>query len=223
MASGARWSQEPLSGAAPSVTRGSHGPGTWHELAWPQPPTPSTYRGLGSLCPKQQPFRGGQEKLPGGKSPPGSGPPRSHPAACTTLAAGATTAGAAASAGARHKGRLCSRSPGCLPRAILLAPGRLPAPAAHTRAFHEGSGDDLLPGGRGRGGRTEPQHASAQLLVLQGPTRVSEAEGLAGGHLSPHRHRAEWIPLLLLPCAGPFTDPSARPWGHTLSLVPHCI
>lgn len=39
------------------------------------------YSELGLLCPKQEPFRGGQEKLPGGKSPPGSSPHRSHRAA----------------------------------------------------------------------------------------------------------------------------------------------
>lgn len=103
-----------------------------------------------------------------------------------TLAAGATTAGAAASAGARHKGRLCSRSPGCLPRAILLAPGRLPVPAVHTRAFHEGSGDDLLPGGRGRREDGAPacrRPAPRARLLLRGPARVSE--GLARGSTSP--------------------------------------
>lgn len=104
------------------------------------------------------------------------------------LAAGATTAGVAASAGARHKGRLCSRSSGCLPRAILLAPGRLPAPAAHTWAFHEESGDDLLPGGRGRGGRMEPQHAGARPLVRArcrgAPHILARPRVCPGGRLS---------------------------------------
>lgn len=129
------------------------------------------------------------------------------------LAAGATAAGAAASAGARHKGRLCSRSPGCLPRAILLAPGRLPAPAAHTRAFHEGSGDDLLPGGRGRGGRMEPRRAGpgAQPLICAGcrkapHTRV-RPRVWGGSQVSSVGHGAERVPL----CA-----PSAP------CLPPHC-
>lgn len=132
----------------------------------------------GDLHPKQQPFRRCQEKLPRGKSPLGSAPPKS----CwpRTLAAGATAAGPAASAGARHKGRLCSRSPGCLPRAILLAPGRLPAPAVHTWAFHDGSGDDLLPGGRGRGGRMEPLRPAPHACRCCGAPHTSGAVSLAG-------------------------------------------
>lgn len=147
------------------------------------------YGELGLLCPKQEPFRGGQEKLPGGKSPPGSGPQRSRCAARALAAAGATAAGVAASAGARHKGRLCSRSSGCLPRAILLAPGRLPAPAAHTWAFHEGSGDDLLPGGRGRAGGWSPSMpAPGPLCVLAaaGPRTCKQGRGSAQGIVSPN-------------------------------------
>lgn len=80
---------------APLLQGGSHHPGTWGELARPQSPrlyVHTGYREMKSLCPKQQPFRGSQEKLPGGKSPSGSGPPRSHGAACA------------------HAGRRCHRS-----------------------------------------------------------------------------------------------------------------
>lgn len=168
-------------------------------LSQPQHPDAMQVRGAESwdLHPKQQPFRRGQEKLPGGKSPPGSGPPRSR-WPCT-LAAGATAAGPAASAGARHKGRLCSRSPGCLPRAILLAPGRLPEPAAHTWAFHDGSGDDLLPGGRGRGGRMEPLCPAPRACCCRGALHVSGAVGLAGHGqivgISPPWARGRELPL----------------------------
>lgn len=181
--------------------------------------------GAGSLRPKQRPFRRGQEKLPGGKSPPGSGPPRSHRPRALMLAAGATAAGTAASAGARHKGRLCSRSPGCLPRAILLAPGRLPAPAAHTRAFHEGSRDDLLPGGRGRGGRMEPPAPSPScVLTAAGPRtrarpwvqlgagkqQISPLLGRVWGRAGPPAPSAPCPPLgtpslVTLPCRGSHT------------------
>lgn len=140
------------------------------------------------------------------------------------LAAGATAAGAAASAGARHKGRLCSRSPGCLPRAILLAPGRLPAPAAHTRAFHEGSGDDLLPGGRGRGGRMEPRRAGpgAQPFTRAGchkaPCTRVRPRVWWGRHVSSVGRGAEWVPLPPLHHACPLTAPSTGPWGCAPSL-----
>lgn len=80
---------------APSVQGCSHHPGMWGELAQPQSPrlyVRMGYREMRSLCPKQQPFRGSQEKLPGGKSPSGSGPPRSRGAACA------------------HAGRRCHRS-----------------------------------------------------------------------------------------------------------------
>lgn len=197
---------------APSVWGGSCHPSTWHELVRPQPPDPVRVHGAGSwgACALNNSHSGEakrnfqEERAP--RAPPPPGATGLH---ALTLAAGATAAGAAASAGARHKGRLCSRSPGCLPRAILLAPGRLPAPAAHTRAFHEGSGDDLLPGGRGRGRRMEPRHAGpgTQPLVrarYRRAPRVSEAEGLAGG--SPLLRQA-WgrvgPPALSAPCLPP--------------------
>lgn len=137
-----------------------------------------------------------------------------------TLAAGATTAGAAVSAGARHKGLLCSHSPGCLPRAILLAPGRLPAPAVHTWAFHEGNGDDLLPGGRGRGGRMEPQRAGpgapspSCMLAAMGPHTRKQGRGSGqGDHLSSVGCGAKRVPLPHLHPASLLTAPSTGPWG----------